>query len=70
VGDSGIEKVCSIGKMASNPVDVVRCTVETENLSYLSGSPALSAQTIHTLNDQEINGVTPLNTQWTFWLDK
>merc|ERR1712071_368601 len=54
-------------KMASNPIRVV--SNSSENVEYLSQSPALSAQTIDTLHHQESSGV-PLNTTWTFWLDK
>ena len=57
----------SVGKMASKPVDVR--SQASDNLLCLSQSPALSAQTIHTINDQESKGV-PLDTPWTFWLDK
>jgi len=53
--------------MASNPIGVQGR--DSANIEYLSQSPALSAQTIDTLHHQENSGV-PLNTTWTFWLDK
>lgn len=53
--------------MASKPVEVRKLLTSGDGLSQ---SPALSAQTISTIHDQESNGLTPLNTSWSWFLDK
>ena len=72
--DDTVGRQCSpqIGQNASMAVDVVRVKTgqqQSSPNSNLSQSPALSASTINTLNGQENSGV-PLQTPWTFWLDK
>uniref|UniRef100_A0A0P5I8M8 Putative Eukaryotic translation initiation factor 4E type n=1 Tax=Daphnia magna TaxID=35525 RepID=A0A0P5I8M8_9CRUS len=54
--------------MASNPVNV-HLLHAVNNSDGLSQSPALSAQAINTIHDQECSG-TPLNTPWSWFLDK
>ena len=39
------------------------------NLQEISGSPALAASAYKVLKEEETTGV-PLNTSWTFWIDK
>ncbi|XP_046636153.1 eukaryotic translation initiation factor 4E type 3-like [Daphnia pulicaria] len=50
----------------SNPVNLLQTANNDFNLSQ---SPALSAHTISTIHDQECSG-TPLNTSWSWFLDK
>ena len=37
--------------------------------SQVSASPQLSRKTLDTIDESDSNGI-PLNTTWTFWLDK
>ena len=57
-----------MASMPSQPIEVRN--IKTNDGIQMSQSPALSVQAIKTINDQENSGLTPLNTPWSWFLDK